>query len=144
MTKPKVCAVFAGLLMFAVAPQVRAGDECSVADLRGDYSFILSGTIVNVPGLPAGPFAAAGRTTYLGDGTAYGVIQASLDGGPLFSNWTATYTVSPSTCTFTKAITLHPSGVTLNYFITAGDDFRELRFVDTDMGTAITGTARKQ
>jgi hypothetical protein len=27
MTKPTVCAVFAGLLMFAVAPQVRAGDE---------------------------------------------------------------------------------------------------------------------
>src|SRR5271166_3333408 len=93
MTKPTVCAVFAGLLMFAVAPQVRAGDECSVADLRGDYSFILSGTIVNVPGLAGGPCAAAGRTTDLGHWAGYGATQASLYAGPFLTNWTARYTV---------------------------------------------------
>ena len=144
MTKPTVCAVFAGLLMFALAPQVRAHDDCSVGDLKGDYSFILSGSNISDSSLPVGPFAAAGKTTYNGDGTAYGVIQASLTGGQLASGWTATYKVSSlAPCTFTKTITLDVGG-TLNYFITVGDDFRELRFVDTDKGTSITGTARKQ
>jgi hypothetical protein len=91
MARPTVCAIFAGLLMFALAPQVRAGDGCSVADLKGDYSFVLSGTVVgaNAPGLPTGPFAAAGETIYNGDGTADGVIQVSLNAtqGQLYSKW---------------------------------------------------------
>ncbi len=150
MARPTVCAIFAGLLMFALAPQVRAGDGCSVADLNGDYSFVLSGTVVgaNAPGLPTGPFAAAGETIYHGDGYAEGVIQVSVNGGQLYSKWTATYTPnttsSPSTCSFTKAITLKATGTTATYFITAGDDFKELRFVEIDSGTVITGTARKQ
>ena len=144
MTKPTVFAVSAGLLMFALAPQVRADDECSVADLRGDYSFILSGTIVS----GAVPVVAAGKTTYHGDGNADGVIWVNLNGMQYFSNWDATYTLSPlAPCTFTKTLTLKGPGLpgaVFNFAITAGDDFRELRFVDTDMGKAITGTARKQ
>ena len=129
--------------MFALAPQVRAGDGCSVADLKGDYSFVVSGTLNASSGLPAGPFAAAGKTTYHGDGAADGVIQISLNGTQVSSPWSATYAVDSSDCTFTKAITLQVGG-TLHFFITVGDDFRELRFVGTDTGTAITGTARKQ
>jgi hypothetical protein len=143
MTKSTVLSVFAALLMFALAPQVRANGECSTADLKGDYSFVASGTI-NVPGLPVGPFAAAGKTHYHGDGTADGVIQVSLNGNQLFSKWTAIYTVDSSSCTITKTITLEANGVKLDFFITAGEDFRELRFIATDPGTAITGTARKQ
>jgi hypothetical protein len=143
MTKLTVLTVFAAVLMFALAPQVRADSPCSNADLKGDYSFVASGTI-NVPGLPVGPFAAAGMTHYHGDGTADGVIQVSLNGNQLFSKWTATYSVDPSTCAITKTITLEANGVKLDFFITAGDDFRELRLIATDPGTAITGTARKQ
>jgi hypothetical protein len=143
MTKSTVLSAFAALLMFALAPQMRASGECSAADLKGDYSFVASGTI-NVPGLPVGPFAAAGKTHYHGDGTADGVIQVSLNGNQLFSKWNATYTVDSSSCTITKTITLEANGVKLDFFITAGDDFRELRFIATDPGTAITGTARKQ
>ena len=51
MTKLTVLTVFAALLMFALATQVRADSPCSNADLKGDYSFVASGTI-NVPGSP--------------------------------------------------------------------------------------------
>ena len=145
MARPTVCAIFAGLLMFALAPQVRAGDGCSVADLNGDYSFVLSGTFVGV-----GPVAAAGETIYNGDGTAEGVIWVSLNGNQYSGDWTATYT-APSAhspiCSFAKTITVTTGGLMgqkLNFFITAGDDLKELRFVETDPGTAVTGTARKQ
>lgn len=145
MKKLGVFAVFAGLLMFAVAPQVRADHECSLADLQGVYSFVASGTVTgsNDAELPVGPFAAVGRGIYDGKGNVTGVIQANLNGAPVYDTWTATYSVDRATCTFTKIVTL-TKGPTLTFFITAGDDFKELRFITTDGGTVITGTAKKQ
>jgi hypothetical protein len=136
--------IFAGMLLCSLAPQIYAQGQCSAADLHGVYSFVASGTIVSVPGFPSGPFAAAGRTVYAGDGTVSGVIQISLAGTMLNSAWHGTYVVNPSDCTVTKTVTLDANGATLHFFITAGDDFRELRFIATDTGTAITGTAGKQ
>jgi hypothetical protein len=136
-------AIFANLLIWSIVPQLTAA-ECSNADLRGDYSFVVSGTIVSVPGLPSGPFAAAGKGTYEGNGNVSGAIQISLSGTMLSSAWHGTYIVNPSDCTVTKAVTLDVNGATLHFFITAGDDFKELRFIATDTGTALTGTARKQ
>jgi hypothetical protein len=49
-----------------------------------------------------------------------------------------------ATCTAIKTLTLDANGATLHFFITAGDNFADLRFVATDTGTAISGTARKQ
>jgi hypothetical protein len=148
-------AVFASLLLFALAPEVRADNGCSNADLQGAYSFLVSGTVSagNPLGLPAGAaFAAAGLTMYEGNGKAYGVIQISLDGAiTQVLTWSADYNLDPSGCTLTKTITIdHNSenapygGVQLHFFGSAGDNFKELRFITTDAGTAITGTARKQ
>jgi hypothetical protein len=139
----KKLTVFAIVLICGIASQLNA-QECSNADLRGVYSFVSSGTIVSVPGFPDGPFAAAGKTIYDGDGNASGLIQISLAGTIVSSTWHGTYKVDPSNCTVTKALTVDAVGATLHFFITAGDEFRELRFVATDPGTAITGTARKQ
>jgi hypothetical protein len=51
-------------------------------------------------------------------------------------------------CTVTKTITLtgtgNGNGVATNWFITAGDQFDELRFICTDPGAIISGTARMQ
>ena len=158
MTKITVLASM--LIWGSILPNLKA-DECSNADLRGVYSFVAAGTILPSSGLPAGllgPFAAAGRTIYDGNGSASGVIELSLNGtiipSPVPPNppsppstWTATYTVDPSTCTATKAITITSGplkGVVLNFFISAGADFKELRFIATNPGTAISGTARKQ
>jgi len=143
--------VLAGLLMFALAPEVRADNGCSNADLQGAYSFLVFGTVsANNPlGLAAGAaFVAAGRTIYEGNGKAHGVIRMSLDGTITdLLNWSADYALDPSTCTLTKTITIESgpyAGAQLHFFGSAGDDFKELRFITTDTGTAISGTARKQ
>jgi hypothetical protein len=136
-------AIFAGLLMAIGVPQAKAQSICFASNLQGNYSFVVSGTFGG-----AG-FAAAGQTLYDGNGGASGVIQISLGGTvtPVLP-WTATYTVSPD-CTATKAMTipgLGPNGsaLTVHFFITVGDSFKELRFIATDATTVISGTARRR
>jgi hypothetical protein len=140
----KKLAVLASLLILTLVPQVYARDGCSNADLQGDYSFVASGTF----GSPPLPFAAAGQTTYDGNGNVTGLIQISVEGTvSLVLPWSGTYTVNPKNCTTTKTIVIPgtPWGtLTVDFFITAGDNFRELRFIATDPETTISGTARKQ
>jgi hypothetical protein len=137
--------VFASLLLCSTVPQIHAQDQshaqdqCSNADLHGVYSFVASGTMNGV-----GAFATAGQTTYDGNGNAAGLIQISLNGNvtPVI-RWTGTYSVNPDNCTATKQANI-PGVGTVHFFITSGDRFKELRFIATDNGTAISGTARKQ
>jgi len=140
----KRLATFATLsILGLVAPRASAQGLCSNADFVGVYSFVASGTSGN-----AG-FAAAGQTIYDGNGGASGVINISLGGtitGPIA--WTGTYVVNQN-CTATKTISipgLGPGGSALkvDFFITAGAGFAELRFIATDAGTIISGTARRQ
>jgi hypothetical protein len=144
----KKLMLLASMLILTIVPQVNAQDGCSNADLRGVYSFVLSGTF------GTSPFAAAGQTTYDGKGDVTGLIQISVGGTvtPVLP-WSGTYTVDPENCTTTKTAVipgapLGPGGapvtLTVHFFITAGDDFKELRFVATDPGTTISGTARRQ
>jgi hypothetical protein len=140
----KRLAMCATLLASAlVIPQANAQHRCSNEDAVGNYSFVVSGSF------GAAGFAAAGQTTYDGNGGATGVIQISLGGNvtPVIA-WTATYTVNPD-CTATKTMTipgLGPNGaaLTVHFFMTAGDHFNELRFIATDPTTVISGSARKQ
>ena len=134
----KRLAVFASILISVIVPQVNAESRCSNADLRGVYSFVASGTFGGAA------FATAGQTTYDGDGRVAGFIQISLNGTitPVIP-WTGTYSVNSENCTVTKTATI-PGVGTVHFFVTAGDRFNELRFIATDTGTAITGTARKQ
>lgn len=137
-------ALVAALLLCALAPQLRAtgpgqGEkQCSNADLRGAYSFVASGTF------GPSPFATAGRTTYDGGGNIEGVIQVSVNGAVMPRvAWTGTYAVDPATCTATK--TAHIQGLgAVDFFVTFGDGFRELRFIATTHGATISGSARKQ
>ena len=130
--------VFASLLLtvFGIVPLVHA-EECSNSDLRGVYSFVGSGTLGGLP------LATAGQTVYEGNGLVHGVIQISVNGNVTnVIQWSGWYTVNPD-CTATKTATIPGLG-TLHFFVTAGDDFKELRFIATDPGTTISGTARKQ
>ena len=129
-----------------IVPRIEA-EQCQNSDLNGHYSFLVSGTFQGQP------FAASGQTLYHGDGTAEGVIQASVGGEILpVASWTATYSLSQmktdtggTVCVLTKTITVKDYGpLTISFFGSAGDDFKELRFITTDSGTTISGTARKQ
>jgi len=130
-------AILTTLLIWGIVPQLTAA-ECSNADLRGVYSFVASGT------LGAAAFATAGQTTYEGNGKVTGLIQISLNGAvtPVLV-WSGTYTVDPNNCTATKTAVIPGIG-TVHFFVSAGNSFKELRFMATDAGTVITGTARKQ
>ena len=133
----KKVLVFAGLLLIAgIVPPAHA-EECSNADLRGLYSFVASGT------LGGSPFATAGQTLYNGTGGVTGLIQISVNGNVTsVIPWSGTYNVNPD-CTITKTGVV-PGFPTLHFFVTAGDNFKELRFIATNPGTTISGTARKQ
>jgi len=144
----KKLALLASLLILTLVAQANAQDGCSNADLRGVYSFVVSGTF------GSSPFAAAGQTTYDGKGGVTGLIQISVGGNvsPVLP-WGGTYTVNPEDCTTTKTAVIpgapygpggSPVTLTVHFFITAGYDFTELRFIATDPGTTISGTARKQ
>jgi hypothetical protein len=155
----KKFAVVASVLLAGLAQSRLYAAECSNGDLKGVYSFIASGTFGGAP------FATVGQTTYQANGHASGWIQIDLNGTILPApksgaaaapgTWTATYTVDPSTCMATKIITLDATfgplaNASLTFFITAGSDFRELRFLLTNTtagmppGTVISGTATKQ
>jgi hypothetical protein len=133
----KKLAVFASLSILGMVPQVHAQNSCNQINLQGVYSFVASGT------LGSAPFVAAGQTTYDGAGAAAGSIQISMNGTvtPVLA-WSGTYTMNPD-CTATKAANIPGLG-TIHFYITWGDQLNELRFIATDPGTTISGTARKQ
>jgi len=132
----KKLVVFASMLIWGIAPLSAA--DCSNADLRGVYSFVASGTFGSAA------FATAGQTTYDGKGGVTGLIRVSLGGSvtPVIA-WTGNYTVDPENCTVSKTAII-PGVGTVHFFLTAANDFKELRFIATDPTTAITGNARKR
>jgi hypothetical protein len=133
----KKVLVLASLLLIVGIVTPAHAEECSNADLRGLYSFVASGTLGGLP------FATAGQTQYDGNGGVTGLIQISVNG--TVTNvipWSGTYRVNPD-CTITK-IGVVPGFPNLHFFVTAGDNFKELRFIATNPGTTISGTARKQ
>ena len=124
MTKLAISATI--LISGMILPHLKA-EECSNAALHGEYSFVASGTLNGTP------FATAGQTIYNGDGTADGVIQASL-GGTVYPEapWKATYNITQKVtgagqivCALQKTVTIDSYGpLTVSFFGTAGDDFR--------------------
>ncbi len=146
----KKLAAFTSMLILGIVPHLHA-QQCSNFDLRGSYSFVASGTFSGAS------FATAGQTIYDGNGNASGVIQASV-GGKVYpaAPWTATYTVTPmqtgggqTVCVFNKTITIDSYGpLTVSFFGTASDGYKELRFIATGSNATtsltISGTARKE
>jgi|SRR5579872_1610131 len=142
----KVTVLYA-LLFPVLVPHARAEDQCFNGSMRGQYSFVASGTFGGAP------FAAAGYGIYDGEGHVQGVIQASSNGNvnPAAA-WTGTYAVKPMTtgggetvCVVTKTITIPGyNNLAVSFFVTAAHSFRELRFIATTPGATITGSASKE
>ncbi len=143
----KKVAFLIALFSSVMASQVRAQDECSNSSIRGQYSFVLSGTFGGAP------FAATGLGVYDGHGNVQGVIQASSNGNinPA-TGWSGTYVVKPMTagggqtvCVLTKTLTVPGyNNLVVSFFVTAADSFKELRFLATSPGATLSGTARKE
>ena len=144
-------AILTALLTSVLASGVRAQDQdaCSNGNIRGQYSFVASGTVGGAP------FATAGYGIYDGHGNAQGVIQASLNGSVLPpTGWSGTYTVSamiagttpggPTVCVLNKTVDIPGYKLVVSFFVTAANGFKELRFIATTGGTTVSGTATKE
>lgn len=148
----KTFAIFTTVLISVLTPQMRAQDqdECSNGSMRGQYSFVASGTV------NGSLFATTGYGIYDGHGNVQGVIQASLNGNVLpATGWSGTYKVSamtagttsggPTVCVLNKTIIIPAyNNLAVGFFVTAAKGFRDLRFIATTLGTTVSGTATKE
>jgi hypothetical protein len=112
-------------------------DGCDLGTVRGSYGYTVNGT-----NLAFGLVAAVGRVTADGHGNLSGTDTLSAAGTILRRTITGTYTITPA-CTGTFTFTDN-FGQTVNVDYVALDGATELQFIQTDPGTVITGSARRQ
>jgi hypothetical protein len=115
-------------------PPMHAQPPCTDASLRGSYGYSFDGTVMGI-----GPTAGSGVITFDGEGNLSGADTLSLNGTIIPRTLTGTYTVQAN-CT--GSVTLEVStGDIFHLAFVIVDSRRELRFIQTDAGTVITGAA---
>jgi len=142
-TIAKTLIAIAMTLAVGIVPKVQAEDKvCSNRTLNGTYGFSATGTLVPPQPFP-GLLAIVGTSTFDGNGVTSGSQMVSSNGNILpQETLSGTYQVNPD-CTGTFSLQLFP-GVTINFFFVIDDHGKELQIIQTDPGTIVTATARKQ
>jgi hypothetical protein len=122
--------------------KVHADGGCSVASLKGGYSFSSSGFFFDNSG-NLGVESIVGRLLADGSGSGSGTETASLEGTSYRAvPFTGTYTVNPD-CTGSLAVQATGGSVSsLDFVITANGTM--LQYVYTDKQTSMAGTAYQQ
>ena len=128
-------AVVAGMLLTSSSAHAGTPEPCSNASLRGDYAFQIDGTNAN------GPFASVGKSTYDGRGGVTGVFFMSSNGTIIPVHYAGSYALQAD-CTGAKSIELD-IGIPVSFYLVVDDNLREIRFIGTDAGSTVSGTARK-
>ena len=143
---PKASLVLSLLILLGVGyifeEQADASsDNCTLKSVKGEFGATFTGAITAGPF--AGPYAAVARIVCDGKGACHGEGTQSLNGliVPLV-DLGATYTVNPD-CTGSIAVDLG-RGQTINFNFIIVDRGKELRSIQTDANTAITGNLRQQ
>jgi hypothetical protein len=115
-------------------PPMHAQPTCTDASLHGSYGYSFDGTVIGI-----GPAAGSGVITFDGEGNLSGADTLSLNGTIIPRTLTGTYAVQAN-CT--GSVTLEVStGDIFHLAFVIVDSRRELRFIQTDAGTVITGAA---
>jgi len=130
----------AATFALSLAPTAKAQNKgCSNATLKGAFVDNAIGFSVS----PAGPLGGVLTDTFDGKGamTASGVL--SLNGNIVPVTSKATYTVNPD-CTGTYTAETSPLGITAHYYFVILDNGNEFKWICTDPGVVLSGTARKQ
>jgi hypothetical protein len=118
-------------------------DDCTLKSVKGAFGATFTGTITPGGAAPPGPFAAVARIVCDGKGTCHGEGTQSLNGAIVpFVDMGATYTVNPD-CTGSITVDL-VGGPTINFNFIIVDRGKELRSIQTDPNTVITGNLRQQ
>jgi hypothetical protein len=143
----KASLVFSFLILLGVGyiffdEQANASsDDCTLKNVKGAFGATFTGTITAGPF--AGPFAAVARIVCDGKGNCHGEGTQSLNGNILpFVDQGATYTVNPD-CTGSIEVNL-VGGQPIHFDFIIVNRGRELRSIQTDKDTVITGNLRQQ
>jgi hypothetical protein len=128
---------FASVFVLGIVSNVQAQAKCSDASLKGSFGVTSTGTIVGV-----GPLAAVGVVTFDGEGNHTGFDDISINGTISRGTFSGTYKVNPD-CTGSD-IENFEGGPTIQRNFVIVDNGREIRFIVTNPGNAVTAVAKKQ
>jgi hypothetical protein len=129
-----------GCMLTVLAIRETAAEQCTLKSVQGAFGGTFTGVLTAGPF--AGPFAAVSRIVCDGVGACHGEGTQSLNGTilPLVDQG-ATYTVNPD-CTGAIMVDLG-QGQTIHFFFIIVDNGKELRSIQTDPGTVVTGNLRQ-
>jgi hypothetical protein len=118
-----------------------SSEDCTLKSVKGGFGATFTGAITAGPF--AGPYAAAARIFCDGKGACHAEGTQSFNGQivPLIDQG-ATYTVNPD-CTGSITVDLG-GGQSINFNFIIVDRGKEIRSIQTDPNTAITGNLRQQ
>ena len=113
---------------------------CTVKSLRGSYGSSFSG--VTFPPLIPGDAVGVGRLSVAKDGAVEGTDVFSLNGMIIPRTLTGSLRVNPD-CTGT-AVLEDSTGFVIDLSFVVVDRGREIVFIQTNAGAAVTGVLKKQ
>lgn len=120
--------------------RVQAQEACTNERVRGAYGCFLGGTVLT--GFEAMPYASTGRLVADGNGNFYGTETVSAGGNAFQNSYTGTYKVNPD-CTGSATFRAS-TGTVSNFDFVIVNGGSEIEFIETDPGTVISGSARRQ
>jgi len=139
-TPASVCAVLLAAVSMGKA-QNGATQPCATATLSGSYGYLLQGDLVSQGSLE--PYADMGILTTDGKGNLTGTGTESL-AGQIYSATTisGSYIVN-SDCTGSASLT-YSTGATFHYNVVVQNNGHDLKFLQNDNGSIVSGSARLQ
>jgi hypothetical protein len=145
MNMKRSTVVIAAAVAFALSlsPTAKAANNgCSNATLKGAFVDNAVGFSTSPPAM-AGPLGGVLTDTFDGRGamTASGVL--SLNGNIVAVTSKATYSVNAD-CTGTYTAETSPLGITAHYFFVIFDNGNAIKWICTDPGVVLSGTAHRQ
>jgi hypothetical protein len=116
-----------------------SGRRCKLSHLEGKYGIFANGTVVTPPpGLPAGPFATVGTMEVNEDGTATVKLTRSFNGLITRETLPGALTINDD-CRGTATF-----GGVRTFDIISVDGGNELQFIQTNPGSVVTVSAKRQ
>ena len=134
------CSMLIALAGFTQAAQAR--EQCSLANVAGDYGYTSSGAIVTPP---VGPFTAIGRATLTNSGTFTGEQTTGIAGNFFEETFNGDYVVN-SDCTGAATAYIYRGSTlvrTTAFNVVWDSSRREFRAVFLTPGTSISMVGRR-
>jgi len=128
-------------ITIADAP-ANAGDQCSVATLKGDYLYAQDGIILGNVAAKNQFFAQAGRENFDGSGGMSGIYSGNFNGTIVRGSYSGTYTMKAD-CSGTVTFTDNLKQV-YHYDVFATQGGGEFVFVQTDPNSITSAYERRR